>query len=72
MNKARKMSTDKIPRTMREALEYGWEVQGEDSTASADESTSQGFHLLKRREDEPRLEIPFVATFKYGRPRISS
>ena len=67
-----KKAIDKIPRTMKEALEYGWEVQGEDSTASADESTSQGFHILKRREDEPWLQIPFAANYKHGRPRISA
>ena len=67
-----KKATDKIPRTMEEALKYGWEVQGEDSTASADESASRGVHILKRREDEPSLEIPFVATFKHGKPRIST
>ena len=61
---------DKIPGTIGEALEYGWEVDGEESTALTDESASRGFHLLRRREDEPRLEIPFVATYKHGKPRI--
>jgi hypothetical protein len=53
---------------MSEALKQGYRADGfEGETYSADETRMTGdYNLFK---DEVCLKVPFVATFKFGRPR---
>ena len=60
----------KLPRTMREALKQGWETDGGESTESKDGKTATGYYALVKVGEEP-LEIPYKATFTFGRPRRS-
>lgn len=60
----------KLPRTMRDALKLGYRVDGfEGETYSPDETRMAGDYNLVKDDDEVGLKVPFVATFKFWRPR---
>ena len=61
----------KLPRTMSEALKLGYSVDGGDSYHDEGEKTATGYCLLVM-EVQPELKVPYVASFKFGRPRPST
>ena len=58
----------KLPRTMSEALKQGYVSDGGGSEHSEDETTATGYSALLK-EGEPDLTVPYIATFKFGRPK---
>ena len=60
----------RLPRTLWEAVDMGFEVCGHESMQSADELTSEGMVILTRADEY--LEVPFVGRFKYSTPRQAS
>lgn len=64
----------KLPTTLWEALEQGWNIDGAEQKNSSDERVHWGVLELSRgKYDEytaaEYLEIPFVAHFTYGKPK---
>ena len=64
----------KLPTTLWEALEQGWNIDGAESKNSSDERVHWGVLELSRgKYDEyaaaEYLEIPFLAHYSYGKPK---
>ena len=60
----------KLPRTMSEALKQGYVPDGGESYHDEDEKTATGYCLLVK-DGEAELEVPYTATFKFGRVRTA-
>jgi hypothetical protein len=62
---------EKIPETIEEALDLGWEVLSSDSLVSEDEKTAEGTASLRKEIGLIwlHLEVPYRSTITYGKPQ---
>lgn len=64
----------KLPKTLWEALDQGWQISGSDTMCSADERTQWGNLVLERGKTDDgyaaeNLDVPFVGAFAFGKPK---
>jgi hypothetical protein len=66
-----KFHSESVPANLRAALRRGFELGGGEWRESKDKITCRGRFLLVResKHEREQLVIPFVAKYKFGRPR---